>query len=82
MKNHTKIYLKANGYDTTDTILCEVCGMVAVDIHHIERRGMGGCKKKDEPNNLIALCRYCHLRFGDKKKYKDFLKSIKNRVYL
>jgi hypothetical protein len=44
MKNHTKVYLKGLGYDTTDWIPCEVCGSKAVDIHHIESRGMGGSK--------------------------------------
>jgi hypothetical protein len=36
MKNHTKVYLKGMGYDTTDWIPCEVCQSKAVDIHHIE----------------------------------------------
>ena len=34
------------GYDETDFIPCEVCGGQAIDIHHIEARGMGGTKKK------------------------------------
>ena len=34
------------GYDETDFIPCEVCGAQAIDIHHIEARGMGGTKKK------------------------------------
>jgi hypothetical protein len=42
MKNHTKIYFKHFGYDTSDTIYCEVCNAVAVDLHHIEAKGMGG----------------------------------------
>lgn len=77
MEPHTKIYLTANNYDKSDVILCEVCGMVAVDIHHIEARGMGGSKSKDDPNNLMALCRKCHVKYGDKKQYKEFLKQIK-----
>jgi hypothetical protein len=44
MKNHTKVYFKAFGYDTNSWIGCEVCGATAVDIHHIESRGMGGSK--------------------------------------
>jgi hypothetical protein len=44
MKNHTKVYFKAFGYDTNSWIACEVCGATAVDIHHIESRGMGGSK--------------------------------------
>jgi len=60
MKKHTKIYLKEMGFTMADTIPCEVCGGVAVDIHHIEARGMGGDKTKDIFSNLIALCRPCH----------------------
>ena len=73
MKNHTKIYLKHFGYNISDTILCEVCNAVAVDIHHIRCRGMGGSKVKDDISNIMALCRQCHINFGDKKQYIDFL---------
>jgi hypothetical protein len=54
MKNHTKVYLKGMGYDTTDWIPCEVCQSKAVDIHHIESRGMGGSKHADTIENLMA----------------------------
>lgn len=70
MQKHTKLYLKHFGYDVTDFIPCEVCGAKAVDIHHIEPRGMGGSKKADTIDNLMALCRECHIEFGDKKQHK------------
>jgi 5-methylcytosine-specific restriction endonuclease McrA len=73
MKNHTKVYFKAFGYDTNSWIGCEVCGSTAVDIHHIESRGMGGSKTADTIDNLMALCRECHVEFGDKKHYKELL---------
>ena len=73
MKNHTKVYLKEMGFSTTDWIPCEVCGATAVDIHHIESRGMGGSKHADTIENLMALCRECHVEFGDKKHYKEQL---------
>jgi hypothetical protein len=74
MKNHTKVYFKAFGYDTTNSwIACEVCRATAVDIHHIESRGMGGSKNADTIENLMALCRECHVEFGDKKHYKELL---------
>jgi len=60
LKKHTKIYLAACGYSTCDIIVCEICGTVAVDIHHIDPRGIGGSKHKDNIENLIALCRDCH----------------------
>lgn len=73
MKNHTKVYFKAFGYDTNSWIPCEVCRATAVDIHHIESRGMGGSKHADTIENLMALCRECHVEFGDKKHYKELL---------
>jgi len=73
MKNHTKVYLKEMGFSTTDWIPCEVCRATAVDIHHIESRGMGGSKTADTIDNLMALCRECHVEFGDKKHYKELL---------
>ena len=75
MKNHTKVYLKEMGYDPTDFIPCEVCQSKAVDIHHIEARGMGGSKHADTIENLMALCRECHVEFGDKTDYKELLKA-------
>ena len=66
------------GYDTSDTILCEVCGAVAVDINHIDARGLGGNPKgdKDDISNLQASCRACHIKYADKKQWKDWLKKL------
>lgn len=75
MRKHTMIYLKHFGYDISDFIPCEVCGKKAIDIHHVECRGMGGSKEADAIDNLMALCREDHIKFGDKKQYKDFLKQ-------
>lgn len=76
MQKHTKIYLEALNYDTSDFISCEVCGNQAVDIHHIKSRGMGGSNTKDYIGNLMALCRKCHETYGDKKQHKQFLIDI------
>ncbi len=73
MKKHIVVYLDHFNYDTDDFIPCEVCGAKAVDIHHIKARGMGGSNTKDVIENLQALCRKCHLDFGDKKQWMDFL---------
>ena len=75
MKNHTKVYLKHFGYGIEDFIPCESCGAKAVDIHHIEARGMGGDKNADNINNLMALCRQCHIVMGDTKTHMQYLKS-------
>jgi hypothetical protein len=78
VKNHTKVYFKAFGYDTTDFIPCEVCRATAVDIHHIDSRGMGGSKHADTIDNLMALCRTCHVAYGDIKEYKERLQATHN----
>jgi 5-methylcytosine-specific restriction endonuclease McrA len=81
MQKHTQIYLQGMGYKKTDFIPCEVCGSQAVDVHHIEARGMGGSKRADVIDNLMGLCRKCHIEYGDKKQYKEFLKDIHAKNY-
>jgi len=76
MKKHTKIYMDYFSFDMCDFIPCEVCGNPAHDIHHIDARGMGGSKKKDYIENLQALCRGCHIEYGDITDLKDMLKKI------
>ncbi len=78
MKRHTRIYLDFFGYFEGDIIPCEICKKPAVDIHHIDARGMGGSKHKDTIENLMALCRQDHIDWGDKKQFKDELKKIHN----
>ena len=79
MKHYIMVYLESRGLTKTDFIGCEVCGVVASDIHHIQPRGMGGSKLRDTPDNLIALCRPCHTEadFGTLLP-KDKLKQIVN----
>jgi 5-methylcytosine-specific restriction endonuclease McrA len=79
MKPHTRLYLESMNYDLSDFVPCEICGSKAVDIHHIEARGLGGTKAKDTIENLMALCRKCHIDYGDKKHLIDFLKEIHNK---
>jgi hypothetical protein len=77
MQKHTKIYFDYFGYDESDYITCEACDKYrAVSVHHIERRGMGGSKTKDYIENLMAVCNDCHIRYGDKKQYKDWLRRV------
>lgn len=82
MKKHTRLYLNHFNYTTADFIPCEICKSQAIDIHHIEARGMGGSKEKDTIENLMALCRDCHIKFGDKKQYMNYLKSIHKKVLI
>lgn len=76
MTKHLKIYLEYFGFDEGDFIQCEICFSPADDIHHIDARGMGGSKTKDYIENLQAVCRPCHIKYGDKTKHKEQLKEI------
>jgi len=74
MKNHTKIYMDALGYDETDFIPSEISGLKATDICHIKCRGLGGnpLKDKDRIENLMAQTRDEHINLGDKKETMVF----------
>lgn len=84
VKNHKKdtsykkVYFDYFGYDEGDFIPCEICSKEAVDIHHIDARGMGGdpTKGKDKIENLMALCREDHETYGDITEYKQLLRLI------
>jgi len=62
MLNHTKVYMKYFDYVVAEEIICEACGNLAVDIHHINGRG----KDKDVIKNLMALCRKHHTQAHEK----------------
>ena len=76
MKKQTKIYMDYHNYDISDWIACEHCGTTAVDIHHLEGRKMGGSKNKDFIENLIALCRRCHIKAETDKQFNNQLKEL------
>ena len=81
MKNHTKVYLEYFGIDEEDPYIpCEICNQRSVDIHHIRARGMGGSKKKDDITNLMALCRNCHIQYGDIQEMVITLQELHNKV--
>tara|TARA_S200002703_G_C3775818_1_gene238898 strand:+ start:865 stop:1131 length:267 start_codon:yes stop_codon:yes gene_type:complete len=70
MVNHKKVYCNFFNLDTSDRILCTSCGQVAVDIHHILPRGMGG-SEKDYIENLVALCRKCHDKAESNRSFNN-----------
>ena len=78
-KKHTKIFMKHHGYGEQDNVPCAVCGCNAVDIHHIEPKGMGG-RDMNDIDNLIALCRRCHEMAHTHVLTKHYLKSINNET--
>ena len=74
MKKHTKIYMDYFDYCKDDVIVCEVCQMnKAVDIHHINNKGIGGSSDKDYIENLIGVCRMCHNNAHNEKLTKQYL---------
>ena len=68
--------MKHFGFVVAEECFCEICGIYANDIHHIDARGMGGSNEKDNINNLMALCRKHHIEYGDVKDKKEWLKDI------
>lgn len=83
MKKHVKIYMDYHDYVLDDVILCSACGTVAVDIHHLIGRGMGAGKnsQKNEIENLIALCRRCHIKAETDKNFNNQLKELNKKKH-
>jgi hypothetical protein len=75
LQKHTKVYLSAFYPDHCpgEYIPCERCAAKAVDIHHIDARGMGGTTAPEVPENLMALCKKCHMKYGDIVHYMQML---------
>lgn len=65
--------MNAFNYVLDDFIPSELSGTRAVDIHHIDCKGMGGTGKEDRIENLMAVTRQEHLKYGDKKHHMVFL---------
>lgn len=74
-----------HGYSKEDWIPCESCNNTAVDIHHIDARGIGGDPRghKNQIENLIALCRSCHIKAETNKDFNNELReqNIYNHKY-
>ena len=79
MQKHTKIYIDYYDYCESDIILCEICDKVAVDIHHLISKGIGGSKTKDYIENLIAVCRDCHVKCHSSVEFNTKAKEIHKR---
>ncbi len=74
-------------YIEDDVILCEMmCGSRAVDIHHIDSRKMGGSNSMDYIENLMGLCRDCHIKAESDSMFNMFcrikhLENVCHQVY-
>lgn len=74
MRKYKKVYLDAFGYSEQDFIPCELSGSQAVDIHHIVNR-------EDRIENLMALTRENHMKYGEIKSKMVYLLE-RHRVVL
>ena len=85
MKTHTKVYMQFFDYGEQDFIPCEMCGSKATDIHHIERRTRNKVTN-DFVENLVGLCRDCHIKAESDSMFNMFcriqhLENVTNQVY-
>lgn len=49
---------------TRDCFVCQICNKNGWIVHHIDYN-----KKNNNPNNLITLCRNCHMKTNFNRKY-------------
>lgn len=81
MRKHTKIYFDHFDVEYDESTgwhncVSEISGLPAIDIHHINARGMGGSKNADRIENLMALTREEHEYYGDVPKYREYLQEV------
>lgn len=87
MKKYTKLYMQFFDYGEQDFVMCEMCEQDrAVDIHHLESRGMGGSKERDYIENLMGMCRECHLKAESDSSFNMFcrikhLENVCHQIY-
>jgi len=74
MQRHTRIYMIFFDYGEQDYVPCEMCGQRCKDVHHIDRRGMGGSDEKDYIENLAGLCREHHDKAEAEPEYNEMVK--------
>ena len=80
MNTYTKVYLDNLGFDETDYVQCQCCENRATEIHHIISRKRDK-KLINDIQNLFAICRTCHQKYGEIKEYMPLLLKI-HRAFL
>ena len=60
MPEHTRDYMVGLGLSPGDVIVSELTGRPCQDINHLDPRGMGGSKTKNDITKLMALTRNEH----------------------
>ena len=87
MKAHVRNFLvwlsDIRGYTVApgDFLPCAVCGSAAVDLHHIQPKGMGGRANADCHDNIVPLCRDCHTKAHAGRISKAQLRLAKDQTY-
>ena len=64
------------GYDIASDAICEICETPCGPPHHINARGMGGSKQRDNIENLIGLCHRCHIDAEAHENSKEYLRQV------
>ena len=86
MKDYKKLFSRYWSVSSDDALLCWYCNQsVAVDIHHIESKKMGGVQNNrlNRIDNLFAVCRKCHsLAHKNKSVNEEFKKILQERIKL
>ena len=86
MKDYKKLFSRYWGISADDVPLCWGCNQaVAVDIHHIEPKRMGGVQQNrlNRIDNLFAVCWKCHtLAHKNKLVNEEFKKILLERIKL
>ena len=85
LKNYKKVFQKHWGFHESDPPMCWGCYQtLAVDIHHLIPKGMGGVSKNrlNRIDNLYPLCRPCHQRAHADKKFNEECKErLKEKLH-
>lgn len=76
MAKYKKTYIEHFGYYEGEWIACEVCSKTSIDVHHLDIKGMGGTKKEEKIEDLIAVCRECHNKCHDHPEFNEKAREI------
>ena len=79
LKNNKKLFSDYWGYCESDIPLCGGCFKEpAVDIHHLDQKGMGGVKynRLNRIDNLFPVCRSCHTIAHKNKSINEKWKNV------
>lgn len=91
VQKYIKTYTEFFGIGEQDVILCTNCGAVAIDLHHVFIKGMGGRKTYEYDGktldingveNIISLCRSCHVKAHSGQLDREYLYKLQENHIL